>query len=397
MPKLYCEKCKRTLDSKEFYFSTNVERFPPDGHFPLCKKCLTMHVDNWDPETFKPILEQADVPYIKSKWDRLLARYATDPEKITGTTIMGRYLASMRIHPYSDLKWVDTERLEKEERDASIDALRKAGKTYEEITAILEEQKQPPPRPEAVAHVEESFTNDTPPVPVIEDAYLDKLTEEDKSYLRLKWGKNYSCEQWVKLEQLYTDMCDSYSIERAGDKDTLIMICKASVRANELMDEGDIEGFGKMSKVYENLMKSAKLTAAQARKEDRESINSMGELVAICEKEGFIPRYYIEKPNDKVDETIADYQQYVRELVTNEMGLSTLIEQAAVNIQADRKAESEVIAGEGEVDDDNELVQNLLKAEAELQEDEEDAEPETEEDNLRYMEFLEGGASSDES
>ena len=395
MPKIFCEKCKRTLDPKEFYYSKNIERFPPDGHFPLCKKCLTMHVDNWDPETFKPILEQADVPYIKSKWDKLLAKYAVDPEKITGTTILGRYLASMRIHPYSDLRWADTERLEAEEREAAREALEQAGKTDEEIEVMLKEADQPVPKPEAVLIAEESSANDEPPIPVIEDAYADKLTEEDKSYLRLKWGKNYTCEQWVKLEQLYTDMCDSYTIERAGDKDTLIMICKASVRANELMDEGDIEGFGKMSKVYENLMKSAKLTAAQTRKEDQEFVNSMGELVTICEKEGFIPRFYIDKPNDKVDETIADYQQYVRELVTKEMGLGSLIEQAVINIQADRKAESEMTVGEGEVDDDNELVQNLLKAEAELREDEE--EPETEEDNLRYMEFLEEGEPPDES
>ena len=392
MPKIFCEKCKRTLDPKEFYYSKNIERFPPDGHFPLCKKCLTMHVDNWDPETFKPILEQADVPYIKSKWDKLLAKYAVDPEKITGTTILGRYLASMRIHPYSDLRWADTERLEAEEREAAREALEQAGKTDEEIEVMLKEADQPVPKPEAVLIAEESSANDEPPIPVIEDAYADKLTEEDKSYLRLKWGKNYTCEQWVKLEQLYTDMCDSYTIERAGDKDTLIMICKASVRANELMDE---EGFGKMSKVYENLMKSAKLTAAQTRKEDQEFVNSMGELVTICEKEGFIPRFYIDKPNDKVDETIADYQQYVRELVTKEMGLGSLIEQAVINIQADRKAESEMTVGEGEVDDDNELVQNLLKAEAELREDEE--EPETEEDNLRYMEFLEEGEPPDES
>jgi len=27
----------------------------------------------------------------------------------------------------------------------------------------------------------------------------------------------------------------------------------------------------------------------------------VGELVAICEKDGFIPRYYLGEPNDKVD------------------------------------------------------------------------------------------------
>lgn len=51
----YCEKCHRTLDEKEFYGSYNLEKYP-NGHFKECKKCLTMHVDNWDPETYLWIL-----------------------------------------------------------------------------------------------------------------------------------------------------------------------------------------------------------------------------------------------------------------------------------------------------------------------------------------------------
>lgn len=391
MPKYFCEKCKKTLDSKDFYFSKNIEKYPPDGHLNLCKKCLTMHVDNWDVETIKPILREVDVPFIKPMWENFLKKYATDPEKVTGTTVIGRYLATMRMHQYADLRWADTKRLEEEEREAAREALEQAGKSEEEIQEMLDEAAQPTPKPEAFIQAEQ----ESAPIPVIEDAYADKLSEEDKSYLRLKWGKNYTCEQWVKLEQLYVDMCDSYTIERAGDKDTLIMICKASVRANELMDEGDIEGFGKMSKVYENLMKSAKLTAAQTKQEEKDFVNSMGELVALCEKEGFIPRYYIEKPNDKIDETIADYQEYVRELVTKEMGLSSLIEQAVINIQADREAESEVTVGEGEVDDDNELVQNILKAEADLAEEEDDEDYETEQDNLDFLDFLDDKEGAD--
>jgi hypothetical protein len=30
--------------------------------------------------------------------------------------------------------------------------------------------------------------------------FVDDLTEEDKTYLRLKWGKTYKPEEWVRLE-----------------------------------------------------------------------------------------------------------------------------------------------------------------------------------------------------
>jgi hypothetical protein len=69
---------------------------------------------------------------------------------------------------------------------------------------------------------------------------------------------------------------------------------------------GDIDGYQKMSKVYDTLMKSGKFTAAQNKAEAGEFVDSIGELVAVCEKEGFIPRYYTGEPNDKVDETIKD-------------------------------------------------------------------------------------------
>jgi hypothetical protein len=67
---------------------------------------------------------------------------------------------------------------------------------------------------------------------------------------------------------------------------------------------GDIEGYQKMSKVYNELMKSGKFTAAQNKAESGEFVDSIGELIEMCEKEGYIERFYIETPNDRVDMTI---------------------------------------------------------------------------------------------
>ena len=32
------------------------------------------------------------------------------------------------------------------------------------------------------------------------DDFVDDLTEEDRTYLRLKWGKTYKPEEWIRLE-----------------------------------------------------------------------------------------------------------------------------------------------------------------------------------------------------
>lgn len=89
-----------------------------------------------------------------------------------------------------------------------------------------------------------------------------------------------------------------------------------------------VEGFQKMSKVYDTLMKSGKFTAAQNKAENGEFVDSISELVVLCESEGFIPRFYIDKPNDKVDETLQDLKDYTYSLVTEEMNLGNLIDNA---------------------------------------------------------------------
>jgi hypothetical protein len=93
-----------------------------------------------------------------------------------------------------------------------------------------------------------------------DDSDID-LTEEDRTYLRLKWGKTYKPEEWVRLEQLYEEMMASYDIQGAGHIDTLKLVCKTSLKANQLIDIGDIEGFQKMEKAYNSLMKSGNFTA----------------------------------------------------------------------------------------------------------------------------------------
>ena len=39
-----------------------------------------------------------------------------------------------------------------------------------------------------------------------------ELTDDDKRYLYLKWGKGYTPDEWVRLEQLFNEMMQSYDI-----------------------------------------------------------------------------------------------------------------------------------------------------------------------------------------
>lgn len=393
MPQYFCEKCGRTMDENQFYTSLNLEKYPNGGKLHQCKKCITMHVDNWDPSTFIPILQEIDVPYIKSQWDQLLEKYATDPSKITGMTILGRYLSKMKLQQWNKYRFADTEKLQLEEQEKMTQSMRAAGYTGEEIEAQLAMDRTPP-RPKEILDAAENANY------VYEDAQddmADSLTEEDKTYLKLKWGKGYRPSEWIQLEQLYEDMMASYDIQGAGHIDTLKLVCKTSLKANQLIDMGDVEGFQKMSKVYDQLMKSGKFTAAQNKGESGEFIDSLGELVALCEKQEFIPRYYTDGPQDKVDRVLEDLQHYTRTLVTEEMNLGNLIEQGMKQIAEQMAKEGSI--SDDDIDDENEddtferSLFDFEETQIQTEDYEElfDQEDELAENDLNYIESLLNG------
>lgn len=347
----YCKKCGKTMDDKQFYTSKNLEKYPPDGKMDICKKCLTMHVDNWDPETYKWILQEIDVPYIKEEWNGLLEKYGKDPKKVTGLTIIGRYLSKMKLKQWNKYTWADTETLEKDSIDKKVLNMKAQGFTEDEIQEQLSIDRTPL-KPKELEDVQAPVGTPEYEDPEEDDDFGDQLTEEDKLVLRLKWGRGYSWEERVRMEQLYNDMMSSYDIQGAGHKDTLIMVCKASLKANQLIDAGDIDGFQKMQKAYDSLMKSGKFTAAQNKGESGEFVDSIGELVALCEREGFIPRYYTEGPQDKVDRTLQDLQQYTHTLVTEEMNLGNMIEASLREIVKDREREANIDVEDSDEDED---------------------------------------------
>lgn len=368
----YCDKCGKTMDDNQFYTSKNIEKYPPDGKMHTCKKCLTMHVDNWDPETYKWILEEIDVPYIKDEWDGLLAKYCQDPKKVTGLTVLGRYLSKMKLKQWNKYTWADTEALAEEARQRKINTMKSQGYSGEDIEQELARDFTPP-KPKLMDAPQAAVGVPSYEDPEMEDDdFSGQLTEEDKLMLRLKWGRGYRPEEWVRMEQLYNDMMNSYDIQGAGHKDTLVMICKASLKANQLIDAGDIDGFQKMQKAYDSLMKSGKFTAAQNKGESGEFIDSIGELVAICERDGFIPRYYTDGPQDKVDRTLQDLQQYTRTLVTEEMNLGNMIEASLREIVKDKEREAHIDVEDSDEDDtlfDYEGSQELLDEDYEEYED----------------------------
>ena len=165
-------------------------------------------------------------------------------------------------------------------------------------------------------------------------------------------------------------MTESFDIQDADTINTLILICKTNLKMNQYLDSGDIEGFQKISKVSESLRKTAKFTAAQNKDDKDEYIDSIGELIALCERDGFIPRFVTDVPQDKVDATLKDMNDYVKKLVTQDLGFGQQIEDALKKIQIQKEME-ESFDQDVELDDnDFEEYHNAIEEQKQLDEEE---------------------------
>lgn len=349
MATCFCEKCQKTMDEGQFY------TYKDGRKTELCKKCLTMHMNAFDESTFLWALEKMDVPYIPAEWGVLRDKaYEKDPKKFNTAAIFGKYLSKMKLNQWNKYNWEDGPRLIAEAQQRAEENQR----TQEEKNAFYREKYEAGEIGEAEYKTLTSTPSKYTTEPILTNPYLgpdnpfnennfmsedelprlgDQFTQEDKVYLAMKWGRLYTPDQWAVLEKTYEEMMASFDIQDADTTNTLILICKTNLKMNECIDNGDIEGYQKLSKVSEGLRKSAKFTAAQNKEAKGDFVDSIGELVRICEKDGFIPRFATDIPQDKVDITLKDMQGYLHKLVTQDLGFGQQIEDSLKKIMIQKE------------------------------------------------------------
>ena len=336
MAKKKCSKCQRVMEDTKFYSKKNGDKFD------MCKQCLTMHVDNYNEDTYLWIIEQADLPWVPSEWNAIRQKqYAKKGRKMNGMSVVGKYFSKMRLNQWKKYNWATSEEAQeeanlnkqfKEEQQKQLEQKLKEDFEKGQITqsqyrtlvsSSFQKQHQYMMRPAGQeedpvgkdnAFRQEYFlSEDDLPDPAAE------LTKEDKQYLAMKWGRNYKPSQWLLLETKYTEMMNSFDIQDADSKNTLMFICKTYLKMDEAIDIGDVESYQKLSRVYDQLRKSMKVTAAQKKEENNQFIDSVGQLVAFCQKHGHvIPEFQIKAPHDIVDKVINDMKGYNRSLIYEE-------------------------------------------------------------------------------
>ena len=375
-----CEKCGKLMDEAQFY------TYRDGNKTEMCKKCLTMHIDPFNDETYVWLLKKMDVPYIPVEWNALRDKaIQKDPTKVNGGAIFGKYLSKMKLNQWKNYRWADTETLQEEARSAAeekqaemaqrgeylkeqfaVGAISEAEyKTLASATQLKEDYYE---RAAQLAGngMTQGGNNAFDETKFFDEKLLpdpaNELTNEDKVSLAIKWGTYYTPQEWVSLEKMYREMEESFDIQDADSRATLILLCKTSLKANQAIDGGDYDGYQKLSKVASDLRKTAKFTAAQNKNKEKDAFDSIGEIVLLCEKEGgFIPRFAPDAPQDIVDTVLKDYQNYVYKLVTEDLGLGQQIEDAIKKFEVQKTMiEAEAAKNNTNIEDDFSLTDEEL-------------------------------------
>ena len=314
-----CAVCGKSKKIEDFYLYKDKTK----GRVNKCKKCFTENIVNNKPETFTPQLKELGYPYVPKEWEDQIIRQRSKniSQSYKGQGVFGKYIVQMQKAMYVKFTY--------EQSDQAIEAYEKAGDHNIKLHTPESQGKKLIKSPDG------TFMSET-------DINLgEELTQEDKQYLAVKWGTIFTVNEWVQLEKTFVGMKESFPIEDAGRENDLKMICKVLMKANQALDAGDFKSFKDLMGVYTSLMKSGKFTAAQNKENGDNQINSAAELVLRCEKEkGFIPKFCTDIPQDKVDLTLDNMKEFLRNLVIKDLGFGKSLENAIKKMEQEKAKRS---------------------------------------------------------
>lgn len=402
-----CANCKKNKADYEFYKFKNGE--PMD----LCSECLTRGVDNWQPDTFMWILKEIDIPYIESVWYELRDRECekAGPAGLNGKSVIGKYISRMKLKQFKDYTYADTEKIKQEADALKVRSQEIVKEQQDSLNTHIKEMEENYKNGIITKEAFDNFVNTyadalnnnndgsykpkytenpidstalakqgkgkagigfTGAVNLHEDLDMesmdDEVSQEDKKYLFLKWGGEYTTEEWLKLEELFNKYMDNISETELdiSREETIKAICKTLLRMNKAIDIQDLDAYQKLSKVFNDLSKAAKLQEVQKKERTTQNyFDNLGEFIALCEKEGGpIPDYKDDKlyNKDTIDKVIQDIKNHTTNIIKNELGLSNLIE-GYIEKQLNTKTEDELASLDAAIDGNDDKFKGLSNAE----------------------------------
>lgn len=375
--RVQCVKCGKTKSLNYFYASAAPTEKSPEGVVPICKECVLQTYNPDDPNTFIPLLREADIAWVPGIYRDCYQKVIDAKKSPIG--ILGRYMSRMKLGQYSNFRYsqsveAQTYYFSEETPDDPTHygaANLPLGESYlgavENVAARLKfptgfsEGTSGGFVPSSVATAAPAGLQVSPANGDFEHAAggaddssaVVQLTQEEDQYLQLKWGTLYNRSQLLRLEKEYLQMLQDYDIHTTNQKDYLRKICIASLRYDEALATNASDEAKRWGGLYSSLTKESGLQPAQGNETQADYMDSVGVLVKMAENnDDFIPRWDTTESRDKLDMILNDYKLFVKRLVSQNDDIADRINIAT----QDLKAQDEVIKNK-EVD--SETTPNL--------------------------------------
>lgn len=301
-----------------------------------------MTIDDTDPSTFLPILKEINVPYIPSAWRELLVK--KDPKS---PSIIGKYVSKMRLNQYKRYSWADSEELTKKETEALLEAVRQKTNNESEAQSEVDNMLNftDIPSQKAPMNVDDGPSMSAGMYQLIgltPETSKYHLTQKEIDELKVTWGRDYSEDDYMALEQQFHDMQSSYVINDPIAISNAKIICKMTLKMNKFLDIDDVESVSKISRQLDLFIKSANLAPVQ-QKDRQSSTFAISQLAFMIEKEGgFIPQWDTSEPIDNIDMILKDMQDYTNSLILGESNINEMAKNTAAILAQNDLPEAKV-------------------------------------------------------
>lgn len=289
-----CKKCKKEKVIQDF--APAYSPFWLDGHIDICYDCLDKMVDYSDLNQVDRLCQYANMAFLPEEWRKMLKR--------EGAGAFRKYANVYHEINYYKFDW---------------------GQQNEELKRVAEE---------GMAAFE-----------------LEELKPVVLRDLRLKWGEAATEMDLVRMERYFNRSLSEWGVTKETEKDQLRKVVRLSVMMDNSLASGKPNK--ELSEMYNKLMAQLSKTVG-----DKEEVgyNSLSQLVAFIERNGYKPQFYDGVPRDEIDMMMDDIQGYLRDLVASEVNFEEMLERAIEKKRKrdNPKAEIEEVEAEWGDEDDNE-------------------------------------------
>lgn len=160
-------------------------------------------------------------------------------------------------------------------------------------------------------------------------AVISKIAPIKEGYLmrgRLKWGDQYTFEELIQLDQLYTRTIKANNIISPMQKVAVKTLCQLQMKVNQAIRLEDSKALKEYSSAWSTFAKQANLEEMinEAKTED---ITTVAEFYQYMEDEGFIFKYYQGDCKDEIDFAIKDINDTNRRVILESTGLQAQLEE----------------------------------------------------------------------